>query len=275
MAATNAETASAQRGARDAVVGMVAATFAISWSLWAAAVLLDGSAWAMPLRIAGTFGPATAVLLTVRRRHGRPAVLEALRSHVRWRGTGTATLLAAGLPPILVGLALAADVALGGTWTVEPPPPLAWPVILMYVLVLGGPLGEELGWRGHLLPRLEIRHGPHVATVLVGLVWTMWHLPLFLMADTVQRQVPLWLFAWQILATSFIYTWLQHRTPRSLIPALVLHTCFNTTVGIGLIGPEGANIRAMVIALTMATIAAAAVATTPAFRQRPVEQTSG
>ena len=260
-------TPTAVRGpSRGAATGFVVGTFVTSWSLWVVALLLDGSDWAEPLRIAGTFGPALAALVARRRRSGQPVVGEALRSHLRWRGTGASVLLAASLPPTMIGLALAVDVGLGGSWSVQWPPALAWPVILVFVLVFGGPLGEELGWRGHLLPQLERRGGPVRATVLVGVIWTAWHLPLFLMTDTVQSELPLWLFAWQILATSFVYTWLRHRTPRSLVPVLVLHTSFNVSVGIGLVGPDGPNTRAIVVALALATIVAAAMATTPTFR---------
>lgn len=253
----------------DVVSGHLLATFATSWSLWGAALLLDGSAWAAPLRIAGTFGPALAALGMLRVRGGRPAVVGALRSHVRWRGTGASVVVAAALPPTLIALALAADLGLGGTWNVELPPLPAWPVVVAFVLVLGGPLGEELGWRGHLLPALERRHGPVMATALVGIAWVTWHAPLFLMADAVQSQVPVWLFAWQIVATSFLYTWLRHRDPHSLVPALVLHTSFNVSVGIGLIGPDGPSTRAMVIALALATLVAARLAATATFRHMP------
>lgn len=258
------------RWRRDAadrgVLLFMALAFGGSWALWAGALLADGTAWSTPLQAAATFGPAAAALVLARR-GGRGS---ALRAHVAFRGAGRATLAAVVLPPGLVFLALLAEAALGGDPTIAWPEPLVWPLVIGYVLVLGGPLGEELGWRGHALPRLEHRYGPVGATVFLGAIWTAWHLPLFVLPGTIQQEIPLWVFAWQIVATSFVYTWLRHRTPASLVPVLAFHTSFNVTVGIALVGaPAGPALRPLVIALVLTTLLAIALARTPTF-QRPM-----
>lgn len=239
--------------------------FGVSWSLWAGAVLATDTAWATVLRGAGTFGPALGALLLA----GGPGERRLLlRAHVRFRGAWRTTLAALLAPPVLVGVALWVDVAGGAEPGIAWPEPFQWPLIVGYVLVLGGPLGEELGWRGHALPKLERRFGPVWATVLVGAIWTAWHLPLFLMPGTVQQDIPLWLFSWQILATSFLYTWVRHRAPASLVPALALHTSFNVTVGVVLTGSTSTpQLRPLVIALVLATAVAAVLVRRPEFRQ--------
>ena len=178
-------------------------------------------------------------------------------------------LAAVAVPVAIVVAACVAEWVLGGT--VEPSWPAWWamPIVLGYVLVLGGPLGEELGWRGVLLPRLEADASPAVASLLVGLTWAAWHLPLFFVAGTIQRSVPWWLFAAQIVVTSFVYTWLVHRAPHSLVPALVFHTMFNVAVGVAFLGdPDDPATRAMVIAIGIAALVVAGLVRTRVFRAR-------
>jgi uncharacterized protein len=155
-----------------------------------------------------------------------------------------------------------ADRLLGGTGRIEWPSAWAIPVIVLYVLLFGGPLGEELGWRGAALPAMERRWGPVVASLALGATWALWHLPVFVVRGTVQQLVPPWLFVAQIVVTGFLYTWLVHRRPGSLVPVLALHTSFNVTVGLVLIQPTAAPaIRPMVLTLLGAAALAAVAAT--------------
>jgi membrane protease YdiL (CAAX protease family) len=89
------------------------------------------------------------------------------------------------------------------------------------------PIGEEIGWRGFALPRLQQRYGPLKASLLLGLGWGLWHLPMFLMAG-----VP---FGWLLLGMvlflvpgSVIYSWVFNRT-RGLLPvAIIMHVGIHT-----------------------------------------------
>lgn len=240
--------------------------FGISWGLWVVAAIAAGPLRELTLA-AGTFGPAVAALVVLGREDGRSAVRHGMAKLVRLRGAGRATGLAAVAPVGLAAMAVGVDRALGGETVIEWPPLWAVPVVVVYVLVLGGPLGEELGWRGYLLPRLEERTGALVATLVLAAVWTVWHLPLFSISGTVQTLVPLWLFAVQIFVLSFVYTWLVHRVRHSLAPALALHTSSNVTVGLVLLQPPDAPAaRPMLLALLAAAILALALARTATFR---------
>ena len=66
---------------------------------------------------------------------------------------------------------------------------------------------------------------------MIGAVWALWHLPWLRDPSSVQYEVPWPLFAGQIMVTSVFYTWLVNRTA-SLVPALLLHASFNTSVGL-------------------------------------------
>jgi membrane protease YdiL (CAAX protease family) len=74
----------------------------------------------------------------------------------------------------------------GAAASFDPLTPAKWLSYLWLfplVIVVGGPLFEEIGWRGFALPRLEQQWGPLGGTVILGLLWAAWHYPQYLMAD--------------------------------------------------------------------------------------------
>lgn len=254
----------------------VVVTFATSWSAWVIAVLWpDSGAGQLALPV-GTFGPFMGALVVISHSHGRHGVARALRRHVRFRDATIAIALAVLIPVVLLlagrGLHLltGGDEVKGAGWGAE-----VLPLVMLYVLVLGGPLGEELGWRGFALPWLEARWHPVVATLALWAVWAAWHVPLFLVEGSAQAAVPPWLWLLQILVLSFLFTWLQHLAPHTLVPALVLHTAFNVGAGVLLIDPEaGASVRAILVALLLGAALVAALATTRTFREGRAELAS-
>ena len=97
-------------------------------------------------------------------------------------------------------------------------------VFLMRTL-LGGGLGEELGWRGFALPRLKEKHGLLRASLVIGLVWTFWHFPAHLAGSS-----PIVNVLAQLLYTvplSFIFTWLYYRSNENLPVVILLHGALN------------------------------------------------
>lgn len=85
--------------------------------------------------------------------------------------------------------------------------------------------GEEIGWRGYILPRLQARHNALVASLVVGLVWGLWHWPKFLVAgsDTV-----IWLYIIDTMAKAILYTWIFNNTRGSLLIVTLFHAAGNT-----------------------------------------------
>jgi membrane protease YdiL (CAAX protease family) len=105
---------------------------------------------------------------------------------------------------------------------------------------LGGSFGEEFGWRGYALPRLLEHYNPSMASIILGILWTLWHLPLFWMVGTSQFHTPIWLYFIYVPALSFTYTWVFLRTKGNIFACLLLHTFTNITVELFPI--ESANI---------------------------------
>jgi uncharacterized protein len=103
------------------------------------------------------------------------------------------------------------------------------------VLALIAGLGEERGWRGFALPRLETRLAPLLATALLGFVWAMWHLPLVCVDPRFPHGftsiAPQILLALLTMLTIFFYTWVYNRT-QSVLLCMLLHGSFNAAIGL-------------------------------------------
>lgn len=94
-----------------------------------------------------------------------------------------------------------------------------------FPLLILGPLSEELGWRGYALDRLQTRWNALVSSLIIGLVWSLWHLPLFLIPGTSQYEMGVSFigFLIKLTSSSVLYTWLYNNTRRSLWSAILLH----------------------------------------------------
>ncbi len=89
--------------------------------------------------------------------------------------------------------------------------------------------GEELGWRGYALPLMSKKFGLARASVLLGILWAVWHLPLFYLeaADTFHQSFPL--YALQVTGLSVIMAWLLWKVQGNLLPLMVFHAAINNT----------------------------------------------
>ncbi len=186
-------------------------------------------------------------MVVVAHSQGRAGLHHWLKRCLQWRVGWIRVLLAFFMPVGLMVLAAAIHVAMGGTLPGSPAKGHLALVALNFVLVflIGGPLGEEFGWRGYAQPALQARWGWRVASLLLGLVWVAWHLPLFYSSATVQSRLPFGLFAISAMATAVVFAWLYNQTHGSVLPVLVLHTATNAWLLIipVMVMPDGSNLR--------------------------------
>ena len=119
--------------------------------------------------------------------------------------------------------------------------------------------GEEFGWRGYALPKLQDRHSALVASLIVGVVWALWHVPKYLTVGD-PHALPFWFFALNMLASAILYAWVFNRTGGSLLLVLLLHAAVNTGIVMLPIMPViVGDTRPLVIAYVVQDIAAIAV----------------
>jgi membrane protease YdiL (CAAX protease family) len=174
------------------------------------------------LAIPASFGPAIAAVLTHRLSTGR---WRAFRFFCGWRRCAAAGIAA-------VFLTLVAFVALPGVLLSESPQRLNWSIFASlsvhnYSTLLGGPLGEEPGWRGYALPRLEQRFGPVGGWLVLSGLWTFWHLPMFWAASW--SHPPFGNYLLLLIALCLILNFSTNVAGFAVIPAILGHAAFNTT----------------------------------------------
>lgn len=241
------------------IVIFLVLTFAWSWGFWGSKVLLEmGVVEGVPvLPNLGAFGPTVAAFLLVAYANGFGGVRQLAARAIQLDYPKQWILVALLLPPAIVGGALAVAIATGTT------PTLPWtgqPIILLiafvWILLLGGPIQEEFGWRGYLLDPLQERLTPLGGGIAVGLVWAVWHLPLFYIpSETIYYENPFLGFAVSITLLSVLMTWVYNSTNGSLLPALLMHTSWNWAQGMFPILDSDPASLAMVGFLVAATIA--------------------
>ncbi|MGN8551357.1 UNVERIFIED_CONTAM: CPBP family intramembrane metalloprotease [Microbacterium sp. SLM126] len=125
-------------------------------------------------------------------------------------------------------------------------------------LLFGGPLGEEVGWRGWLLPTLQLRLSPLLASLMVGLVWGLWHLPLHLRGDyDADMGAGPAGFALRIASScllAVLFTWLYNRSRGGLLVMILLHTSVNNSSGYWM--PVNTGTTAVLLVVAVAVVIA-------------------
>lgn len=97
--------------------------------------------------------------------------------------------------------------------------------MLLVTVFLKGPLTEEVAWRGFALPRLLDRMSPLAASLLLGAIWALWHLPILVSDPSGQR--PPVQFGLAVIAMSILHTWLYQRTNGSVLLVTLFHAMIN------------------------------------------------
>ncbi|WP_445171116.1 CPBP family glutamic-type intramembrane protease [Microcoleus sp.] len=172
-------------------------------------------------------GPALAAVIVSQVAHGRTGVQDLLRGLLRWR-VGLVWYLVAVLSPVLLlTVAQVLTQLLDFSVTIAVPQVDLSPyVIFGFGVNFFAHACEEIGWRGFALPHLQKRHSALIATVIVGMLWGLWHLPLIFMAASPMSKYPLLWFI-SIVANAFMYTWIYNSTKGSILLVALFHGSLN------------------------------------------------
>jgi uncharacterized protein len=235
----------------EALATFFIATFAITWPCFIAVARLSKAGAGNPggvhgaaqlVLFVGIFAPAlVAVSLTIvtEGAAGLPNLLEPLfawRVHARWY-LFAITYMAV----IKLSVAVVHRIAVG-FWPRFGTDP--WYVIIAATfgsVIVGGQSGEEIGWRGYALPRLATRFGFPIASVLLGVVWALWHLPLFFVIGADTQGQSFVVYGIQVVALSVAITWLYLRVGRSLLLVMLMHSAINQSKDIVPSATDGAH----------------------------------
>lgn len=211
-------------------------TYLLSWGIWIS-IALTGLSNQWLFWLAG-FAPTLSALLLTVFQSGWSGVRRLLR--LRWQVRPIWYLISLLGTPLVMLFALGLHVALGGDWPqyIDPNHLVTsleqWPlviVVFMYIFIFTA-LGEEVGWRAYALPRLQTRFSSFTSSLILGVIWALWHLPLFWMTGNFHQQLPVSWFLLQVLGSTFLYTWMFNRTNGSLLIALLFHTSSNAAIGL-------------------------------------------
>jgi uncharacterized protein len=249
-----------------------ALTFAWSWTCWglSPAVKPMSPLLATLLMFAGSFGPSLAAVVMVANSGGRVALQLWLSRCLRWRLAGKLawrwSAFALLFPLVVMIAAAGLHLAWGGALptSLAAAQPLMVFVNFFLVLLIGGPVGEEFGWRGYALPKLQNRMNWRAASLWLGLVWGAWHLPLFFIDGTSQAHIPLALFMLSVVAMSVLFAWLMNHTKGSLMAVLLLHTAINFWSSVVPVLPTEVSYRAYAFVVAIMVVAALWLLTRPA-----------
>jgi CAAX protease family protein len=214
-------------------------------------VLANGFSWLMLLILAVwlslpsqvvvlvfTLGPTLAATSLTAVVQGAPGLRDLWRRIRLWRvGVGWYIVVLLGVPLLVLVATLLTP---GAAASFVPTSPVRWLVTYLVVFVVGGvaggPLFEEIGWRGFALPRLQMQMGPLRGTLVLGVMWAMWHLPQYaVLPEWVQQNggadpASILAFLLLVIALSPLMTWLFNRTRGSVLMSILTHASVNTVL---------------------------------------------
>jgi len=203
---------------RHPLITFFVLTYALTWGF-------------LPLGIFGATGPLIAALIVIPITHGWAGLRELGSRMIRWRVGLRWYAVAIGLPLAVLLITVALNVALGaGAPSLGGVGSLSTVLLVFAVRLvdpLDGPMGEEPGWRGFALPGLQADRSPLLATLILALLVTIWHVPLFFLEGGLQPSDVLGGVLGPF-AFTFVATWLFNHTGGSVLMTLVMHAAEGT-----------------------------------------------
>lgn len=214
--------------------------YAFSWIFWLPQVLDSNHVMELPhslvymVGFVAPFGPLVAAFSLTYLTEGKEAVEKLLKRGADHRFGKIWLIPLFLLFPLWAGTSLLLGILTGATidlpWFSNPLS-LAFNFGIhnfFYMFIFVG-LAEEFGWRGYTLDKLQARFNAITSSVLLGLVWTFWHLPLFYIIGSGQQMTGIGPYLAQILFFSLLFTWIHNNTNGSVLAAIVFHTMMDLT----------------------------------------------
>lgn len=219
------------------VITFFALTYLFSWIMWLPAMLLTYGVVAessflggiaKPIGFLAGIGPSLVAFVLVMMDGGKKGLKALLARGVQFRLGRWYWFTFLIVPSVLI-LAHLLNSFLGGSFPKTGG--LAHPYLIppLFLVLFVMQLGEEFGWRGFALDELQQKWGAVHASVVLGVLWSLWHIPMFLASGFGHHdyRLPFDQLLITLVLVSILITWVQNNTGGSLIPAFVFHTYIN------------------------------------------------
>jgi membrane protease YdiL (CAAX protease family) len=218
---------------RHPIVTFFVLAFALSWILESPLVFLQdtvtGTQGLVLVILASNVPSLLAIVLTAIVL-GRGALRKLLGRLLIWR-VDPRWYLVVILGPVALAIGMVAlNTFVGGPALSLSTPLLGVAFFLAFSIFPGSALGEEIGWRGYALPRLQSRMNALSASLIIGVIWALWHLPLWLTGEPGRTPGLYAAFVVSTIALSVILTWVYNSTGGSLLMVVLLHATFNLPI---------------------------------------------
>ncbi|MCA9346848.1 CPBP family intramembrane metalloprotease [Candidatus Saccharibacteria bacterium] len=210
--------------------------FLLPWFVWCTTIAQQHAiiSWHVPQSLAFWIGITIAVYISAALSGGKKAVKDLLSRIVRVKVQFKWYVIALFLVPAISVVTMGIFKLFGGELLVGKDittASLPFVFLVEFWLFL---ITEESAWRGFALPRLQSRYTPLKASVILGTIWAIWHIPLFLITDSFQSSIPYVGFFVSTIATSIAITWLFNNSRGSVFLTAIFHS--STDVAIGYLG---------------------------------------
>lgn len=234
--------ASAHAGAAPTRHLLVATTamFVLPWAVWGSAIARshDLIGWRLPQGIA-LWVLTPSIALACLAIGGRAALRDLVRRIVRWHGPWWVYATAVGLPLAVGATTVGITRMLGRPSHLGQTEDLTTCLVYFSYAIGLFLLTEEAGWTGVILPRLQTRMRPLAASLVLGVVWGLWHLPLLNVPGEHDHGLPFAGFLLLIVPTCVVMSAFVNATRGTVLAAALFHAAFNATYTyVGVVGPD-------------------------------------
>src|SRR5215218_8965153 len=215
---------------RHPIITFFVLAYALAWAIESPLVFLTGSVTgtqSLALVILASNVPSVVAIVLTAMVFGRGALRKLLGRLLIWRVNPFWYLVVLLGPVALVGGVVLLNALMGGPALSLGMTLLGAAIFFAISIFPGSALGEEIGWRGYVLPRLQSRMSALSASLLIAPIWGLWHLPLWLQGGPVHTPTVYAAFVVSAFALSVILTWVYNSTGGSLLMVVLLHATVN------------------------------------------------
>ena len=212
---------------------LISTIFQFSWVATSLGWIPNTGFWKLTanLKVLGNFGPmfAAMIMAYIEPQYSIKELFSKLtiwKAHLKWY------MFALLFTVIQSLIAMQIYQAFVGNY---PPIPSDYSIVLLPIILLiqffTVGISEEMGWRGYALPKLQSNYNSFISSLILGILWGVWHYASFLVPGTFHATVPIGWYLVDIIAATIIFTWLFNNTKGSLLIAVLFHIAIDATVG--------------------------------------------